>query len=215
MRKYSRRAGARSQTGRGSPRFPIENQGPSSVALSYRGPIWDGAYHEQRVTRCHLLFATANLNSTAGGVIATVISSSSVTFSNFAAYANIYDEFRVLGMQLEYFPANRYSKTTTVCMPGIGVVDRNDSTPLSAPSILYESTRQLSLEDPWTDRSEYRGSSVPALHIRMEGAEEAQWLSTGSTAAELYVKLYFSGLTASTTYGVYYVRALVQFRGQG
>lgn len=100
-------------------------------------------------------------------------------------------------------------------MPGIGVVDRNDSTPLSAPSILYESTRQLSLEDPWSDRSEYRGSSVPALHIRMDGAEEAQWLSTGSTAAELYVKLYFSGLTASTTYGVYYVRALVQFRGQG
>lgn len=177
--------------------------------------MWDGVFHEQQVTRCHLLLATAALSSSAAGVINTVVSSSPNTFANWSAYSAIYDEFRVLGMQLEYFPANRYSKTTTVCIPGIGVVDRNDSTTLSGPSILYESTRQLSLEDPWTDRSEYRGSSVPALIIKMNGAEEGQWLSTGSTAANLYIKLYFSGLTVSTQYGVYYVRALVQFRGQG
>jgi hypothetical protein len=183
--------------------------------LAYHGQIWDGRYHEQLVTRCHLLLATAALSSSVGGIINTVVSSSPNTFANWSSYSAIYDEFRVLGMQLEYFPSNRYSKVTTICMPGIGVVDRSDSTTLSSASILYESTRQLSLEDPWTDRSEYRGSSVPALKIHMDGAEEGQWLSTTSTAASLFIKLYFSGLTASSQYGVYYVRALVQFRGQG
>jgi hypothetical protein len=73
----------------------------------------------------------------------------------------------------------------------------------------------LSLEDPWTDAAEYRGSSVPSLIIRMDGVEEAQWVPVAATSAFLFIKLFFTGLTASTNYGQYIVRGKLQFRGFG
>jgi len=205
-----------SRKGKGSKRS-LASQGPSEVALAYHGPIWTRKFRENRNMVVVDLQAEGFLTSSAGGVLNNVYTSSSATWANFGTWAGLYDEFRVLGMQLEFFPNNRYSKVTTTCTPGFGVVDHADSTPLTsyAAALAYASNRVLSIEDPWTDRSEYRGSSVPSLIIRMDGAEEAQWLPTSSTSSYLAIKIYFSGLTASTSYGLFLLRGLVQFRGVG
>jgi len=195
----------------------LSREGPSETALSYRGPIWDRRFRENRNMVVVDLLAQGSLSSSAGGIINNVFTSSSITWPTFSTWAGLYDEFRVLGMQLEFYPSNRYSKATTICNPGYGVVDHADTTVLTsyAQAATYASARILSLEDPWSDRREYRGSSVPSLVIRMDGVEEAQWLPVASTAALLAIKLYFNGLTASTVYGMFILRGLVQFRGLG
>jgi len=210
-------AGKKHGKSKGRKKKALASEGPSETALKYTGPIWSARMRENRNMLVVDLQAQGALTSTGGGVINTTWTSSSSTFPNFAAYAGLFDEFRVLGMHLEFFPANRYSKSTTICMPGFGVVDHADGTALTsyAQAATYASNRILSLEDPWTDRSEYRGSSVPALKIRMDGVEEAQWLPTASTSAFIFIKLYFNGLTASTDYGMFILRGLVQFRGLG
>jgi hypothetical protein len=164
-----------------------------------------------------VLFAEGLLTSTAGGTINNVFTSGSATWNNFASYAALYDEFRTLGMELEYFPSNRYTKVTTTCVPVLGVVDRADTTALTSftNALTYASCRPLSLEDPWTSRREYRGSSVPSLTIKMRGVEEAQWLPVASTFNAMAIKLWSTGLTAATSYGLFLVRGMIQFRGQG
>jgi hypothetical protein len=215
MARKGKRKGSARKSRRGS--RGVSKEGPSDVALKYRGPIWNSALAENENTMTVDLFSEGLLTSSAGGVVNQVFTSSSASFQNFSTWAGLYDEFRILGLQLEFYPSNRYSKTTTSCVPGFGVVDHADSVALTsaAQALGYASCRILSVEDPWSDRREYRGSSVPALKVRMAGAEEAQWLSTGSTAGLLAIKLYFAGLTASTAYGLYLFRALAQFRGTG
>jgi hypothetical protein len=212
--RSSRRKGSR-RSARGS--SGASKQGPSDVALKYRGPIWNTRLRENLNSIVVDLFSSGQLTSSAGGIINQVFTSSSTSFQNFSTWAGLYEEFRILGIQLEFYPNNRYSKTTTSCIPGFGVVDHADTSALTsaAQALGYASCRILSVEDPWSDRSEYRGSSVPALRIRMAGAEEAQWLPTASTAGLLAIKTYFTGLTASTQYGLFLFRALAQFRGTG
>lgn len=212
------RRGSKNRKKKGSPKGKgLSMAGPSEVAVKYTGPIWDRRFRENRNLVVVDLIAQGAISSSAGGIINNVFTSGSVTWPTFSTWAGLYDEYRVLGMQLEFFPSNRYSKATTVCNPGYGVVDHADSAALTtyAQAATYASARILSLEDPWTDRSEYRGSSVPSLVIRMDGVEEAQWLPVASTSSFLAIKLYFNGLTASTGYGMFMLRGLVQFRGLG
>jgi hypothetical protein len=191
--------------------------GPSDLSMVYNGPIASARflYNKNLVTAS--LFAEGSLSSSAGGVLNNVFNSGSATWNNFSSYANLYDEFRCLGFQLEFFPSNRYTKATTTCVPVIGVVDRADSNALTSytGALTYASARMLSLEDPWSSRSEYKGSSVPCLRIRMRGIEEAQWLPVASTFNAMSIKLWASGLTASISYGLFLLRGLIQFRGQG
>lgn len=191
--------------------------GPSEVSLKYTGPVWNSRFREQRNLALIDLNSSGTLTSSAGGLINQVFTSASITFPLFPTWANLYDEFRCLGIQLEFYPTNRYSKTLVNSLPGFGVVDRADTAPLTTATqaLTYASCRILSLEDPWSDRSEYRGSSVPALKIRMDGAEEAQWLPIASSGSFLAIKLLFTGLTASTSYGMFLIRGLFQFRGAG
>jgi hypothetical protein len=187
-----------------------------SNALSYRGPIWDtGAQENDAPIVTNVLFEL-DLSSDTTGTIASVFSNNPSGFYGWGNFNALYDEYRYLGIQVEYFPVNRYSKTTTTCVPGFAVVDRDDVAPLASQTaaLMYESCRVMSLEDPWTDRREYRGSSVPALRMHMDGARESSWITTQTPAATGSIKLYFSQLSASTFYGKVIVRGLFQFRGR-
>lgn len=176
----------------------------AETAAVYRGPIISRQDRGQSDAIEVLVSFTGSIASNGAGAIVDVIGNDPSASGDFASYQNIYDEFRVLGEQLEYFPNDRYSKATTKCTPLIVVKDRNDTAALASYSsaIQYASAEKRSIEDPWIEQ------------MRMVGIEDAGFISTASPAANRWFKFYGDGLTVSTTYGRYFFYMRVQFRGR-
>jgi len=219
-----RRKGAKKGKGKASasmvvtPRSALSQS--SITATSYKGGIWlPGSLEQERVIAQNMLFSQLLSSSAAGSFFNSYGTNLVTNCTNWTAMSAVYDEYRVLAFEVEFFPSNRYSRaTTTVTFPGVGVVDHDNAAPLVsvASGMGYESARMLSLDDPWTDRKEYRGSSVPSLKWHMSGIDEAPWLNVqaaSSIAAYGGIKLAFDNLSASTTYGRAICRFLVQFKG--
>ncbi len=176
----------------------------AQTAAVFRGPVISSKDRSQEDDVEVLLSFTGTITSNGAGAIVDVIGNDPSASGDFASYQNIYDEYRVLGERLEYFPNDRYSKTTTKCTPLIVVKDRNDNAALSSYSsaIQYSSAEKRSLEDPWIEV------------MKMKGIEDASFESTASGAANRWFKMYGDGLTVSNTYGRYFFYMRVQFRGR-
>lgn len=170
---------------------------------------------QETITPFNMFFET-QLTSSSVGTIATVYTNDPTNCLEWSTISGPFEEFRVLAFELEFFPSNRYSKTTTVCMPGVGVIDHAGTGALAslAAGFAHESCRVLSLEDPWTSRRDFAGNKSPPLIWNMMGAEEAVWTGTQSTLSNSAIKLYFTGLSNSTVYGMVLLRFLVQFTGR-
>jgi len=191
---------------------------PSPSVLKYLGPVWDpGAVGNLDMITANLVYNTT-LTSSAGGIISQSFDQTMTGLAGWAYIGAAYDEFRVLAMQLEFYPFNRYSKTTTVCTPGVGVVDRDSNAALTslAQGFGYASCRILTLEDPWADRRTYKGNCEPPLVFKMDGVNDSSWITTATPTPSVKpnLKVYFTGLTPSTSYGMAVQRVLVQFRGK-
>jgi len=199
-------------------RSPSQADKPSSLsAIRYTGSIWIPRARFGDDVHLENLVFTNSMTSNVSGIINTIYVQNPSVATSWGACSTLYDMYRVLAFELEFFPSNRYSKTTTICNPGVGLVDIDDAvTPI--PSLVSGvgnvSARMLSLEDPWTDRGEYRGSSVPSLKWYMDGAEHALWINTSAPVSSAAIKVFFNGLTVSAGYGQVIVRWLVQFRGR-
>jgi len=191
---------------------------PSDAAIMYKGPIWDPLAWSQRDRITINLSYHTTISSNAGGVLNNTFDQSMTGLTDWADYAVLWDEYRVLGCQLEFYPNNRYSKVTVTCTPGVGIIDRDSNASLTTISqgFGYASSRILTLEDAWADKREYKANCVPPLTYRMAGIVEAEWLTTAAPVftTRPTIKLYFSGLTASTSYGLCVQRMLIQFRGR-
>jgi hypothetical protein len=171
----------------------------------YKGPVLDKRAAKADDLSTVVVSYTEFISSSAGAKITSVFSDDLTGFTDIASFAAIYDEYRVLGLRLEYFPCNRYSKTTTLCRPLISVVDRDDAAVLSTYSsaVAYGSCRKESLEDPFV------------REIKMSGPGDATFLDTASFAnGKNFIKLYADGLSASVEYGMVVLYARVQFRGK-
>jgi hypothetical protein len=171
-------------------------------AMVYTGPLKPGwALHANHTTTL-LLVDNLTVASSGAGIIADVYGTSPSGCPNWGDTIDIWGEYRTLAMRVRFFPANRYSKTTTTCLPGVRIVDRRSATALASldAGCTHETAIITSLEDPW--RSE----------IRMNGAEEAQFMAVSGPTSFAWVKLYFTGLSLSATYGTVFVEYLVQFR---
>lgn len=221
MPRKSSKGKSRSRRKSSSSSAVIKGYGQASDSLSsakifYEGPIEVPRQQLQEHIIVTTQFFTGGLASSAGGIISSVFTNDPSNTLEWASISAIYDEFRVLGFDLEFFPSNRYSKTTTVCTPGVGVVDHGTIAVLAslAAGFQHESCRVLSLEDPWTSRGDFAGDCAKPLQWRMASSEEAVFTYTSTTLSNSAIKLYFTGLTASTTYGQFLLRFLVQFRGR-
>lgn len=173
--------------------------------LVYTGPIRPLSENEQLTTKTVFMSSTGFISSSAAGKILSVFSNDPSTTVDWTSFANSFHEYRVLGIRLEYFPNNRYSKTTTTCRPVISIVDRtSDVTALSSygVAVAHESAHKVSLEDPWFREA------------KMSGSEEAVFAPTTLPTITNAIKLYADGLTVSTEYGMYVLYYLVQFRGR-
>lgn len=179
--------------------------GTSSSSLVYRGPVVRNNDRMNTTVVEIVLAGGGAITSTAGGVIANTFSIDDPgTAANWSDYATVWDEYRVLAAELYYSPQNVFNKlTTTVCAPGYLVIDRDGSSALTSYSqaSAYGSSRFLSLEKPF--RSIFR----------MNGVREAIFVTTASPGSTGSWLMYFSGLTASMTYGQVLIKWRVQFRG--
>ncbi len=143
------------------------------------------------------------LASTAGGVINDVLSNDPSTFGDWSGLSAAFDEFRVLSMTVQYYPWNRYSKSTTVTKPVFGVYDRSDGTALTTVgnAVNFEDWYWAPLDDPWTHTFNC-----------MAGIEDAGFTAVASVAARGWFKLYQSGLTVSQDYGDLVATIRIQWR---
>jgi len=183
---------------------------PSPTALVYKGPARlpkslqaDDVY----TTQLNIINA---VSSGGTGVINTVFDSVNQAqgATDWSSFAAIYNEFRVLSMQIELTPWNTYNNpSTTILAPLYTVEDRESNTAIGSLATVagYDSFK-------------VHMPSVKVIRtMKMNASDEANWTDTGSTpgaSARMYIKLFSTGNTASTTFYDYADRLMVQFRGR-
>jgi hypothetical protein len=183
--------------------FPRPNPG---VAV-YKGPLKIKSQKDEVTTDVTTMNFTGLVTSTAGGVIDSNYTSdpNSYGLTDWTNLVALYHEYRTLGIRVEFYPYNRYSKTTVVCTPAITVTDH--ATPSATlggyqTAMSHESAKKVSWEDPWV------------MEARMSGIEEAEYLATSGTSALFSVKFYSDGLSVSTVYGRFFVYVVLEMRGR-
>jgi hypothetical protein len=185
----------------------------SPNAITYHGPT-RLLPQPQRVKKDDIvaqLLVYGTLATSVGGVLATVFDdySQASTSPQWAEYLALYSEYRILSMDLEIVPWNKYNMPiTTNLAPIVTVEDRQNATALASYSDACGFSETLLLHEPST-----RIRRV----VRMQGTGEAEFTSSAtspSTEDRYYLKLYSSGNTASTTIYDYINRLMVQFRNK-
>lgn len=177
----------------------------------YTGPInLPGNISGTRSTLVNV-YNTFQITSNASGIVNDSIGTAGVVGAlDWGAVSTNWQEYRVLAMELDFMPANRYSKSTTQTSVLGGCIERTNSvTAITswANIVTHGSFRFLSLETPWTERE-----SILPMVWKANGPEEMQFVNTSAANATVYMKLWADGLTASTVYGRYRVTYLVEFR---
>jgi len=176
---------------------------PSASAQTYKGPIQDRVDSSGQDLHVLTKGFTVTCQSSAGGVVNDVIAADATLINDWSALAAVYGEYRILGMKVTFMPDNRYSKVTTTVIPGISVVDRSGAGALTSYGIAmnHASAHLFSLEDPET------------REVKMENAEESQFINISAPVVKQWVKFYASGESITTLYGLYFVWLKIQFRG--
>ncbi len=191
-------------------RNPSSKLKPAPTALVYKGPSRVPSSAQQNDTMTTQINNAGTITTSAGGVVNTVFDSYSQvsTPADWTNFANLYTEFRVLSMEVEFVPWNRYNQPTTAALaPLYSVIDRSNNTVIGsiAQAMAYDS---VVCTQP---------STKFKRTVKMNSSEEAQWIAVGSspaTAARLYLKLYTTGNVASTNLYDFVCRIVVQFRGR-
>lgn len=181
---------------------------PSASEQVYKGPIVSKAMKkEEELYVVPLIFVGTLTSDGVVGKIAAYYSDNPGGYglAEWTSLAGLYGEYRTLGLEVKYYPINRYSKTTTNCTPLVVYVDRSTPTTVDTSyqqAASNESARIVSLEDPWVEVA------------KMQNAEESQFIATAGPGTLKSVKFYADGLSVSTAYGKVFVYLLVQFRGR-
>lgn len=157
------------------------------------------------------LISSATLSSSAGGVLATVFDSDTQmnASADWVNYQNLYSEFRLLSMEIEFLPVSYVNTTGGIIRDAVYCVeDRQTATALAsvANALGYTTTLQV-----------HAGDKYFKCAMKMSGPGEATWISTGSAPTStdrLYIKLYSIGNTASVTLFTYVTRMVVQVRNR-
>jgi hypothetical protein len=154
-----------------------------------------------------------NVTSSAGGLIDNNFTSASGTTGARQAAIQFtgwqFREYRVLAMRVEYHPSYVNCNplvaagTNALCAPFYTYIDRNDASPAGALANFVDnsSVRIHSLQQPWMREA------------KMNETGEAQFMGGTVDFSQYYTIKYFAtGLSATTTYGHFYVRWIVEFR---
>lgn len=176
-----------------------------ATQTAYTGPIRTPYQQHQKELVSMTLVSRVVLASDVSGNAFYVYNNDPSGYQDWTSLANLFDEYRCLGMEIVFRPYNRYSKTTVVCLPIYTLFDRDSSGALGSvnAAIQYESVNIDSLEDPWIRTLKMGGDPV-----------QARFISTASPAATFWFKTAVTGLSSSTNYGDLLITLLCQFRGR-
>lgn len=183
---------------------------PSVTALAYRGPTrMPQAATGSELDTYQINFA-ATLTTSGTGTLVTVFNpgtqvAASPDWTNIQA---LWEEYRILSWEIEMVPWTPYTRPTTdVLAPVYSVIDRNTATALTslADAVGYGSCHL----------------HMPAKPIKrsakMQGEDEAAWVSTGSSpasTAQAYLKLWSSANSNTINLYDYKMIYLVQVKGR-
>ncbi len=138
------------------------------------------------------------------GLLQSVFSNNPSSTSNWSGYAGVFDEYRILGVVLDFKRLFAVGGATTLFYaPVAHCIDRSDSTVLTSYDLALRSQ----------DGKESNGNVGFRVIMPMKDVGESEFKSTASPVAETWIKFYSSGNTASTTIGRAAVQYVVQFRG--
>lgn len=184
---------------------------PSPSAIIYNGPLKVPKALTNNDTDVFQFNYIGTMSTNSSGVLAPVIdayaqASSSPDWTNISA---AWAEYRILSMQFEAKPWNKYNQPTNQDLAPIYVVtDRSQSNALtSLNDVMGYSSAKI-----------YPPSSELYESIKMAGTDEASFITTTSTppfASRMYIKLFSNG-NAPVVKALYdyMTRILVQYRGR-
>jgi len=178
---------------------------PAPNTIVYSGPCRTSMSRQERESFSTILTTSVNATASAGGVINSVMPILPTGASQWTGLANIYDEYRVLMLEVEYVPFYSSLPSTLVGGLMVMVLDHDSATALASFAVgtQYESF----LSAPIDRRLKQ--------HYRMSSTLEAEWINTSSPVNPGSVKSYVSNLSANGVYGTFIQTWRVQFRGKG
>lgn len=193
--------------------------GPGPASNEYKGAIKVDNRNEQ----CQMvnLFGVTNgqvTNSGSSGSFSTVFTAGSVTSAtDWSTYSGLFQEFRVLGMKVDYKPVLDGSVLLVSSSLGMAEVTNCDvhyMAPYHGDATAFTGA---------TNAFSHAGVKVRSINkplgitVRMSESDESQWNSTTSgTAAIFGVKTWWNEISVDPTpvirFGTYLVTWNVQFR---
>lgn len=179
----------------------------SATALRYTGPIIQRADQQNTDLVEMVLIQDLAISSGVGGVISpTFAFNNPSSATDWSSAIALYDEYRVLGMRLEYHPNAYTASAVSSFAPVYSVIDRDSASALGGYStaVNYASCKEHSLDRPFS------------REMKMESSAEAQFFNTSALPTSSgSIKLISTGLSNSTGYGRVSVYYMIQFRGRG
>lgn len=179
--------------------------GVSYDDTEYTGPVRNYFTNNEVQSFTSLSLITTSATSSAGGVLNTVFSTNPSSTTQWSNLQAVFDEYRVLALEVEYVPLFSTLPSTLAGGTFIMVVDHDSagSITVAGTAMGYESAKY----GPIDRRLKHT--------FRMSGTLESNFINTSSPTGVQSVKTFATGLTASTKYGDFYARFLIQWRGKG
>lgn len=178
---------------------------PPVGASVYRGPVITQREKLEESIHTEVLVEYASLTTTGAGLYNGVVTDNPASCAAWSNLAAVYDTYRILCFEVEYVP--NYSSLPSTILGGImGFLVDHDSVGAITTyntAALYESFKT----NPVDRRLKIR--------YDMSGSGEDVFINTASPVATGSIKTIFVGGSVATTYGAFFIRYRVQFKGRG
>jgi len=180
---------------------------PDESAIVYRGPIRvpDKGVPDDVVTQT---FTAAFTNANGGSLgLQNYYSTNQVTSaSDFSSSVATYDEMRVLGFEVTYYPHFECGNNAVAHSAGYMVSTHNPNNP--GP---FTSLNTMAGYQNWKP---FNTAKVCRMEWKMASTEEAQFYPTSSPPQSGWIYMFAPAATSTGNYGFISVTYLVQFRGR-
>lgn len=182
----------------------------NGLTLTYGGPIRlsTDMGKDSKPIKVNLTYAFDIQSDSTGAAYNRINIPGLASTTEFVSYGGLYQEFRVLGIELSYVPFfnGSYSAALEQGSGATAIVH----IPLTTNPANLDDVLQYATWKPFR-------TSTPSKHVwRMFGVEESTFASTAAVTSVNHggIVYYVNGLTPSQTYGKGMVTFLVEFRGR-
>jgi len=183
------------------------SRGSQEVTI-YRGPvILPAGPSDARITSANMTVYSGPGSSSPAGTLTSFWPTTGVTScTDWASFANVYSEYRVVGMRLTWQNIFNQSYDSTR-IPAVGAVGVYHIPITTAPATVDEVVQNANYK-LWN-------SNAPLMiEWKARGTEEMAWIATSATNGHGGFRMIATGGAASTQYGAYVITFCVQFRGR-